>query len=148
MDINQKVICPANCKVDHFNQMLKSVSEVKQWATQTFENIWTPHCTLISFASWKKTRNILFSSWVIYRSNHYLSIYGSTVLLLDLDRFFSFLIYTQSVGLLGRGISQSQGRYLITEQHKHRMNAHRHPCLEWDTNPRTQCSSERRQLMP
>jgi hypothetical protein len=33
-------------------------------------------------------------------------IYGSTSLV-DLDRFFSFLIYTQSVGFLGRGISPS-----------------------------------------
>jgi hypothetical protein len=32
--------------------------------------------------------------------------------------------YTQSVGLLGRGISPSQGRYLHTEQHKNRINAH------------------------
>jgi hypothetical protein len=32
--------------------------------------------------------------------------------------------YTHSVGLLGRRISQSQGRYLPTEQHKHRINAH------------------------
>jgi hypothetical protein len=31
---------------------------------------------------------------------------------------------TQSVGLLGRGISTSQGRYLHTEQHKHWINAH------------------------
>jgi hypothetical protein len=38
--------------------------------------------------------------------------------LVDLDRFFSFLTYTQSVGLLGRGISPSQGRYLYTEQHE------------------------------
>jgi hypothetical protein len=30
----------------------------------------------------------------------------------DLGRFFSFLIYTQSVGLLGQEISPSQGRYL------------------------------------
>jgi hypothetical protein len=37
------------------------------------------------------------------------------------------------VGLLGRGISPSQGRYLHTEQHKRRINAHRHPCLEWDS---------------
>jgi hypothetical protein len=35
-----------------------------------------------------------------------------------LAAFFSFLIYTQSVGLLGWGISPSQGRYLHTEQHK------------------------------
>jgi hypothetical protein len=41
--------------------------------------------------------------------------------------------YIQSVGLLGRGISQSQARYLHTEQHKHRIKAHRHPCLEWDS---------------
>jgi hypothetical protein len=31
---------------------------------------------------------------------------------------------TQSVGVLGQGISPSQGRYLHTEQHKHRINAH------------------------
>jgi hypothetical protein len=43
------------------------------------------------------------------------SIYGSTALV-GLGRFFSFLIYTQSVGLLGRVISPSQGRYLHTEQ--------------------------------
>jgi hypothetical protein len=37
---------------------------------------------------------------------------------LDLGRFVSVLIYTQSVGLVGRGISPSQGRYLHAEQHK------------------------------
>jgi hypothetical protein len=47
----------------------------------------------------------------------------------NLGRFFSFLIYTQSVGLLGWGINRSQGRYLHAERHKHRINAHRHPCL-------------------
>jgi hypothetical protein len=39
--------------------------------------------------------------------------------------FFSFVIFfTQSVGLLGRMISPSQGRYLHTGQHEHRINAH------------------------
>jgi hypothetical protein len=39
--------------------------------------------------------------------------------------FFSFVIcFTQTVGLLGRVISPSYGRYLHTEQHKHRINAH------------------------
>jgi hypothetical protein len=52
----------------------------------------------------------------------YLPTYGSTALVY-LGRFFSFLIYTQSVGFLGRGISPSQGRYLHTEQHKRRINA-------------------------
>jgi hypothetical protein len=35
-----------------------------------------------------------------------------------------------------------------TEQQKHRINSHRHPCLKWDSNPRSQCSSVRRQFMP
>jgi hypothetical protein len=33
-------------------------------------------------------------------------------------------IFTQTVGLLGRVISQSQGLYLYTGQHKHRINAY------------------------
>jgi hypothetical protein len=35
-----------------------------------------------------------------------------------------------------------------TGQHKHRRNAHRHPCLEWDSNPCSQCSNRRRHFMP
>jgi hypothetical protein len=38
--------------------------------------------------------------------------------LVDLGRLFSFLLYTQQVWLLRRGISLSQNRYLHTEQHK------------------------------
>jgi hypothetical protein len=49
---------------------------------------------------------------------------------------FRFLNPIQLAGLFGRGISPSQGRYLPTGQHKHRINAHKHPCLEWDSNPR------------
>jgi hypothetical protein len=40
-------------------------------------------------------------------------------LLVDLGRFFNFLIHTQSVGLLGREINPPQGRYLHVEQHPH-----------------------------
>jgi hypothetical protein len=47
----------------------------------------------------------------------------------DLSRFFSFLIYTQSIGLLGRGINLLQGLYLYTGHHKHKINAHGHPCF-------------------
>jgi hypothetical protein len=54
--------------------------------------------------------------------------------------FFSFIIYAQSVGLLGRGISHSQDLHLHTEQHKHKINLDPYPCLEWDSNPRSQCS--------
>jgi hypothetical protein len=63
--------------------------------------------------------------------------------LLDLGRFFSFLIYTHSVGLFGRGISPSQCRYL-TQENTNRINTHRHPCLEWDSNPRSQWLRGRR----
>jgi hypothetical protein len=63
--------------------------------------------------------------------------------------FFSFVIFfTQMVGLLGWVISQSQGHYLNTGQHKQNKPIHRHLCLEWDSNPQSQNSSERRQFMP
>jgi hypothetical protein len=59
----------------------------------------------------------------------------------------SVIFFTQSVGLFGRGISPSQGPYLHAGQHKHRINAHRYPCLKWDSNRQSQLSSERRQFM-
>jgi hypothetical protein len=77
----------------------------------------------------------------------YFCLYGSTVLV-DLGRFFNFLIDTQFVGLLGRGISPSQGSYLHTEQNKHRINAHRLLWLEWDSNLSSQGSSGQRRFMP
>jgi hypothetical protein len=51
---------------------------------------------------------------------------------------FSFLILRQLVELHGREISPSQGRYLHTGQHIHKINADKHPC------PRSQCSRKRR----
>jgi hypothetical protein len=50
-------------------------------------------------------------------SDQHCSIYGSTALV-DFRLFFSFVMYTQTLELLGRGISPSQGRHLHTEQHK------------------------------
>jgi hypothetical protein len=42
----------------------------------------------------------------------------------------SFIITLQTVGHLGRVISSSQGLYLNTGQHKHRINTYtKHPCL-------------------
>jgi hypothetical protein len=49
---------------------------------------------------------------------------------------------------LWRGISSPQCRYLHTDEHTHRRNAHRHPCLEWNSNPQSQCSNGRRRFMP
>jgi hypothetical protein len=47
--------------------------------------------------------------------------------------FFSFMIILQTVGLLGRVISLSQGLYLNTGQHKHRINTYTYqtsvPCV-------------------
>jgi hypothetical protein len=45
--------------------------------------------------------------------------------------YFSFLIYTRTVGLLERVISSSQGLYLNIRQHKHRkrhIHTIKHPC--------------------
>jgi hypothetical protein len=78
---------------------------------------------------------------------HFKSICDATALA-NLGRYFSFLICTQLVCLLGQGISKSQGRCLHTEQHKHRTEARRHPCLKWDSNQPPQCSRQRRRFMP
>jgi hypothetical protein len=45
----------------------------------------------------------------------YLSFYGSTALCWALAAISVFFSYTQSVGLLGRGICPSQGLHLHTE---------------------------------
>jgi hypothetical protein len=69
-----------------------------------------------------------------------LYVYDCTVLLLDLGRSFTFLIlYT--VGRTPWTGDQPVARPLRTERHKHRINAHSHPCLDWDWNLRSQCSS-------
>jgi hypothetical protein len=71
----------------------------------------------------------------------------STALFWALAGFSVSCTFTQSVELLGRVISPPQGRCLHTWQHKHRINAHRHPCLEWDSNPRSQCLSGRKSFL-
>jgi hypothetical protein len=69
------------------------------------------------------------------------SICGSTAFV-DLGRFFSFLI-TYIIGRTPWTGDQPVARPLPT----HRINVHRHPCLEWDSNPRFQCSRGRRWFM-
>jgi hypothetical protein len=93
------------------------------------------------------------SHCMAYCLTYYLSIYLSIYLsnyiwlyrpLLGLGRFFSLLIFY----IVGRthwtGISRSKGCYL----HKHRINTHRYPCLEWNSNPRSQRPSGWREFMP
>jgi hypothetical protein len=48
------------------------------------------------------------------RSHYAIIIYLWPYSPLDVGRFIGFLIYTQTVGLLGRGISPLQSRYLHT----------------------------------
>jgi hypothetical protein len=62
----------------------------------------------------------------------YLCIYGSAV---HGDRFISFLIHTQSTGLLGRGSATARLLPTPTRQQKYRINTQRHPYFEWDLNP-------------
>jgi hypothetical protein len=76
----------------------------------------------------------------------YLSIYRSTALCRTLAAFSVSQSYKQLVVVLGRGISPWQVRYLHTERHRHRINAQRYPCFEWDSNERSQPPSERIQF--
>jgi hypothetical protein len=97
----------------------------------------------------------LFLSWLKWEDNIkmdlkeinwpvYLSIYRP---LLHLGRFFSFLIlYT--VGRTPWTGDQPVARLLPTHRTTHTINAHRHACLEWNSNPRSQRSNERRRFMP
>jgi hypothetical protein len=76
------------------------------------------------------------------------SIYGSTALCWALAAFIvPWFVYTVSRSPWTG--DQPVARPLPAPgQHKHRMNAHRHPCLKWNSNTRSQCLSGRRQFMP
>jgi hypothetical protein len=90
---------------------------------------------------WRNKRNMKI---IFFRSAPLVPLYGCR------GSSFILLIISQTVGLLGRVTGPSQGRYLNTGQHKHR-NTHihtKHPCLEWDSNPRSRLPRERRQCMP
>jgi hypothetical protein len=109
-------------------------------------NIFTTHFSVVHFTDQLLTLGSPYSyieatQQIRFHFVSYLFIYSSFVGPWPLFHFLN-------PRLLGRGISPSQGRYLHTEQHRHRENAYRHPCLEWDSNPRSQRSSERRQFMP
>jgi hypothetical protein len=76
----------------------------------------------------------------------FLCIYGFTALLLDLGRFCSLMIF-HTIGRTPWTGDQLIARPLLTRRTTHRINAHKYPCLEWDSNPRVQCSSGRKQFM-
>jgi hypothetical protein len=70
--------------------------------------------------------------------------------LLELGRFISFLILYR-VGRIPWTWDQPVARPLPTDrttQTQNKLTQHRHPCLERDSNSRSQSSSEWRQFMP
>jgi hypothetical protein len=91
---------------------------------------------------WKRIRENtcevdLRKCWLVYSCCSHLEHRASVKRFVSLQ----FLNLRQSVGLLARLISPSQGSYLTQTQNKHR-----HPCLEWYSNPRSQRSIDRRQI--
>jgi hypothetical protein len=117
---------------------------------------------LMNLAVFLRNRNLMGTLAIWWRKLYHVNVVNITRFIKLLFPIFSFKViifmglqpfcwtlapfsipssYTQSVGRLERGIRQSQGRYLHIEQHKHRINAHRHPLLEWDSNTRHQYSS-------
>jgi hypothetical protein len=69
--------------------------------------------------------NSVHTCYCLYNNSFVHSfIIGSTALCWALAYSSFVIFFTQTVGLLGRAISPSQGRYLHTGQHKHRINAH------------------------
>jgi hypothetical protein len=107
---------------------------------QPVENCWpqnlsrqqfTCMCSIFFFAYINKLiKNSLFivKKLIIHFNNKFIHFFIHQCLyspLLGPSLFVSFvLFFTQTVELLGRVISPSQGRYLHTGQHKHRTNAH------------------------
>jgi hypothetical protein len=74
------------------------------------------------------------------RITKYLQLYSHLVGHWPLFQFFD-PIHSRKVSF-DEGSAPSQGRYLRTEQHRHRINAHKYPCLEWDSNQQPQFPSE------
>jgi hypothetical protein len=98
-----------------------------------FSRINPAHCFLLDFTNY----TLLLLPWLYCP-------------LLGLGRFFRFLIlYT--VGRTPWTVDQPVARPLPTHRTTHTQNKrtqYRHPCLDWNSNPWLQRSSERRQFMP
>jgi hypothetical protein len=87
---------------------------------------------------------------VIFYIRYFFFLLNGSTALVGPGRFFSFLIYSQSVRLLGRVISSTKGLYLNTRQHKDRKtHIHtKHTWPTWNSNPPSQRPNERSQFMP
>jgi hypothetical protein len=119
----------------------------------TYLSIYLPICLSTYLSIYPSIHLSIYPPIYLSILSIYLSIYSCCSHLEHsptVKRFVSlqFLNLRHSIGLLGRGISPSQCRNLRTEQHKQNKRAHRHPYLEWDPNPRSQRSNERRKFVP
>jgi hypothetical protein len=76
--------------------------------------------------------NVFDTQSICYMYYYYYYYYGCAASGLLFSVSWS---YTQSAGILGRGISLSQGLCLLTGQHKPNERVHA-SMLEWDSNPR------------
>jgi hypothetical protein len=142
-----------HCCLYEMLTLLNALQSVSSWILEPLLRTPTLDWIFLNVSvCWPAKKNIDGILWAQEEGSHedisgicqlstYLSTYGSKALV-DLCRFLNFLIHTQSTGLLGRGISPSQGRY------RHRINEQRHPCLEWESNPLSQRSSGPRRFMP
>jgi hypothetical protein len=134
-----------SCLLKNFQQAILHTANIASYLAISTLSIYLKHSRSLKVA----VQRLVLWPTLIHLSI-YLSIYLSMTLQTFVRPWLLYLVldfFTQSIGLLGRGISPLQGRYLHTGQHKHRINAHRYPCLEWDSNSRSQCLSERRQFM-
>jgi hypothetical protein len=120
----------------NFLQLIKAFSKIFVFRKNKTKFQRTLHYHLI-------LRNVGFSLNYMLLLLIHSFINSYTALLLCPSVFFGFVnLFTQTVWLLGRAISPSQGRYLHKRQHKHRKNAHTDThAFEWDLNPRSQRSS-------
>jgi hypothetical protein len=83
----------------------------------------------------------------LYHNIDLLPVNGSTALCWTFAASSVSWSLTESVGLLARGSARHKAA-TYTWQPKHKINTHRHPCLQWDSSPTSQCSRGRRQFMP
>jgi hypothetical protein len=61
---------------------------------------------------------------------------------------FSFLIYYTAENSPRTGRPDRRKASTYAHRTSERINAYKHPCLEWDSNQRSQCLNGRREFMP
>jgi hypothetical protein len=155
----------SNILLNPFNQMMGK--QIDWSLTASVQNFFTPLISLATQCYVHRYQVTLVQVCIALRSLMH-TARGSQIIILYLIILTSFIhpslalqafvepspgfsfcnpIQNQQSSFDG-GLAPTQGRYLHTEQREHGTNAHRHPCLQWDSKPRPQCSIGRRQFKP